>query len=49
MKPPYPAFLAIIGLKKEQMVAPIAETNMTILELYLSAKYPPGSIENINP
>ena len=49
MNPTYPPNLAIIGLKKEQAVAPIAETSMTFLELYISAKYPPGSIVIMKP
>ena len=49
INPLNPPFLAIAGLKNEQAVAPIAEINMTFLELYLSAKYPPGSIDMIKP
>ena len=49
MNPLYPPVLATIGLRNEQNVAPIADSSMTNLELYLSAKYPPGSIVNINP
>ena len=49
INPLNPPFLAITGLKNEQAVAPIAEINMTFLELYLSAKYPPGNIDMIKP
>ena len=49
INPLNPPFLAITGLKNEQAVAPIADINMTFLELYLSAKYPPGNIDIIKP